>query len=84
MQRSQPAGPFRAPIPTFNADAARTVEVEEKAAAEGAVPPSDGAVSAAEKEAEEDEKLEMAFKAMEIAFKEEMGIVDDDAPADAE
>lgn len=63
---------------------ARTVEVEEKAAAEGAVPPSDGAVSAAEKEAEEDEKLEMAFKAMEIAFKEEMGIVDDDAPADAE
>ena len=60
------------------------VEVEEKAAAEGAVPPSDGAVSAAEKEAEEDEKLEMAFKAMEIAFKEEMGIVDDDAPADVE
>ena len=32
----------------------------------------------------EDEKLEDAFKAMELAFKEEMGIVDEgEAPAEA-
>ena len=32
----------------------------------------------------DDEKLEMAFQAMELAFKEEMGIVDEgEAPAEA-
>ena len=38
-------------------------------------------VATGDKAAEDDEKLEIAFKAMELAFKEEMGIVDPE-PAD--
>merc|ERR1711988_1310550 len=44
----------------------------------------DGAIPTGDKAADDDEKLEVGFKAMELAFKEEMGIVDEaaaDAPA---
>jgi len=40
-------------------------------------------VATGDKAAEDDEKLEIAFKAMELAFKEEMGIVDPEPPDEA-
>ena len=57
---------------------------KEAAKAEAEVYEAAQATGDAEGVSAEDEKLEDAFKAMELAFKEEMGIVDEgEAPAEA-
>ena len=75
-------------MPDRGASAAATAAAEaaalEAAKAEAEVHEAAQATGDAEGVSAEDEKLEDAFKAMEIAFKEEMGIVDEgEAPAEA-